>query len=714
LSRRRNKQRQTVIDKAASRPVRTGDSFQNIMARLGANMPNMMNGTDYPLTRLTQNYNLLNSLYRNHWIVRKIVDTIPEDMCKNWIKFITQEPPEEMKKLDKVIKNTKTKERILEGLKWGRLYGGAAGVILLNRQEDMLAEPLNYDLILPGDYKGILILDRWSGISPDLELVSDLTSPDFGLPSSYRVTLQTGEALTVHHSRIIRFTGDALPAWEAWTELQWGASVIESVFDELKKRDNTSYNIANLVFLANLRVYKTNLVDLLGLGTEQMQRDFYNAMEILNWMMNNSGMSVIGKDDGFETHQYTFAGINDIYESFMLDVSGACGIPVTRLFGRSPAGFNATGESDLTNYYDAIETKQESQLAPILDKLIPIIALSTWGRIPEDIDYDFNPLRRANPKENADLSKSFGDNVVDVYNAGLISQRTALKELRQQAEVTGMWSNITDEDIEKASDKLDSLGGDMPGLEELMNPGGSSGSENPVEGENRGPFKVTEDAEWKEEDHPRDGKGKFSKTEESASGEKLTGFGAGQGDPASTCHQVKQTDKIDFSDKKAVVNRLKKAQADFDGLSYEKNCMVTPDGKVWEVSGETNSVDPEGIEKKGSNLKGSWSYHNHPADQTHYSFSEVDVKAFYQYGLAYSAASDHKYEYVMWRTEETLEVDPDVAYHRFKELYIRVLEKSWGNKNPINMDKDDYHERMNMLAEEYHFGYMRREKSAVK
>lgn len=145
--------------------------------------------------------------------------------------------------------------------------------------------------------------------------------------------------------------------------------MVESVFDELKKRDNTSFNIANLVFLANLRIYKTGMTDLLSLGDTQLQQDFYNAMQTINWMMNNSGMTIIGKEDEFDSKQYTFTGLNDVYESFMLDIAGACEIPVTRLFGRSPAGFNATGESDLTNYYDSIEEKQEAYLAPILDKL---------------------------------------------------------------------------------------------------------------------------------------------------------------------------------------------------------------------------------------------------------------------------------------------------------------------------------------------------------
>ena len=467
--------------------VMTKDSFQNALTRLGFGMPNLLEGTSYPMVRLTQDYTLLNSLYRNHWIIRKIVDVIPEDMCKNWIKLKTQVEPGQISAMEKVLRKTKTKSRILEGLKWGRLYGGAAGLILLDGESGYLAEPLDYRFILPGSYKGWLILDRWSGISPEAELVGDITSPDFGLPKYYQITLNDGRMLRVHHSRIIRFMGNALPLWESWAEQQWGASVVESIYEELKKRDNTSFNIANLVFLANLRIYKTSMTDLLSLGDSKLQQDFYNMMQQINWMMNNSGMTIIGKEDEFDSKQYTFTGLNDVYESFMLDIAGACEIPVTRLFGRSPAGFNATGESDLTNYYDSIEEKQEAYLAPILDKLLPVIALSAWGMVPDDLEYEFNPLRKADPKENADLAKSMAESVVSVYNANLISQQIALKELRQQSEQTGMWSNITDEDIANADTGTD-FGGELADLSALG---------------------FTGDADWKEEDHPRRKDGTF-------------------------------------------------------------------------------------------------------------------------------------------------------------------------------------------------------------
>ena len=66
----------------------------------------------------------------------------------------------------------------------------------------------------------------------------------------------------------------------------------------------------------------------------------------------------------------------------------------------------------------------------------------------------------------ADLASKNTDSVVKAFQAGLISQRVALKELRQQSEQTGMWTNVSDRDIENADDEVmqpdEGMGGLMP------------------------------------------------------------------------------------------------------------------------------------------------------------------------------------------------------------------------------------------------------------
>lgn len=454
----------------------TADTFSNVLARLGFGTPNLMEGTEYPLTRITQNYQLLNSLYRNHWVIRNVVDTIPEDMTRNWITLRTDMPPEATDKIDRIWRRWRIKEKILHGLKWGRLYGGAVGLIMISGHEDILDQPLDLDMIMPGAFKNIMIIDRWTGAYPSEKLVEDINNVEFGLPMHYEITLENGQVTKVHHSRVLRFMGRQLPYWESLAEVHWGASEIEIVFEELKKRDNTSFNIAQLVFLANLRVMKMgSLGQDLAIGNEQMQKDLYNTLQAQNWLMSNMGLYVMDKEDSLETHQYTFSGLSDIYENFMLDLAGACKIPVTKLFGRSPAGLNATGESDMQNYYETVQQSQETTLSPILDKLLPIICMSELGTLPDDLDYDFNPIRTPDDKEVADLAKNKTEAITTAFTSGIISQKIALKELKQLSDSIGMFTNITDEDIEAADNSTDP--GEMLPMGGDLGYGGSMGAE---------------------------------------------------------------------------------------------------------------------------------------------------------------------------------------------------------------------------------------------
>ena len=511
------RKRRRALDKAPEpQPIRSRalDAFSNVLARLGAGTPNLLEGTEYSLQRMSRDFNTLNALYRESWIVRRIIDVIPADMLKNWITITSGLDPDVEKRLSLTLRRTQLIDKLKRGMQWGRLYGGALGVMLVKHQGYDLSQPLQLDWIMPGDFAGLLIFDRWNGVNPSSELIEDISEPDYGYPKYYTVTDPAGGgSVKIHHSRVIRFTGNTLPFWEEIAEMQWGASVVESIFDELRKRDNVSWNIAQLTFMANIRVLKMqDLGQLLAATDNESQAELLRTLEAQNMLLNNMGMQVMDAADGLETHQYTFGGLADCYQQFIMDISGAAEIPVTRLFGRSPSGLNATGESDLQNYYDMIAEKQESYLRPILNKVLPPFIISTLGSLPDDFDFEFDPVAEPSDKERADLAKCGTDNVVAAYNAGLISQRTALKELKQQSERTGVWTNITDEDIERASDSVEPPGemggmfGDMGGGEAA----GAVGSEESLQ-QARAPVRQgVGDSEWEESEHPRDKDGKFS------------------------------------------------------------------------------------------------------------------------------------------------------------------------------------------------------------
>lgn len=435
--------------------VTVTDAFSNPIFRLGYGTQAPLEATEYPLTRLTENYALLNSMYRSGGILQSVVDIIPGDMTREWFTVQGDISPEDLDAFEKTQRKIKLKDQIREGLKWGRLYGGAAGIMLIRGQENQLDKPLKIDSVLPESFKGLLILDRWSGVNPDAELVTDLNDPDFGLPKYYSINAADGRTTArVHHSRVVRFIGRELPFLEKIATMYWGESEIEPIFDDVRLYDSIMHNMGNLTFRANVDTMEVqNLDQLFAITSGEQQRRFWNMMQAQSVAESNFGMRLINKGDQVSNRQYTFAGFNYVTEAAQLNLCAKTHIPMTKLFGRSPAGMNATGESDMKNYYDIVDGEREAKLRPAIEKILPVLCMSCWGAVPEDINIQFPPLWTPNATEIANIAKTKTETVVTAFQSGMITLGAAQKELKRITEETGLFDSITNEEIEQNKGK---------------------------------------------------------------------------------------------------------------------------------------------------------------------------------------------------------------------------------------------------------------------
>ena len=108
---------------------------------------------------------------------------------------------------------------------------------------------------------------------------------------------------------------------------------------------------------------------------------------------------------------------------------------------------DATGESDLQNYYDYVDAQREAKLRPVLEKLLPVLCMSAWGAVPDDLRITFPPLWTPTATELAAIAKQKAEAIVSAYQAGLMNVDTTQKELKKLEEETGMFGSITDEEI---------------------------------------------------------------------------------------------------------------------------------------------------------------------------------------------------------------------------------------------------------------------------
>ena len=122
-----------------------------------------------------------------------------------------------------------------------------------------------------------------------------------------------------------------------------------------------------------------------------------------------NGTLMLDKEEEYETKTTSFATLPDVLDRFMQIASGAADIPMTRLFGMSPAGMNSTGESDLRNYYDRISAMQELEQGPAMHVMDECIIRSALGSRDPDIYYKWAPLWTMSEKEQADVFKTKAD-----------------------------------------------------------------------------------------------------------------------------------------------------------------------------------------------------------------------------------------------------------------------------------------------------------------
>lgn len=461
----------------AANPAVAMDAFQNFAARMGYGTSSLAEGTEYQLVRWSNDYWLMLTLYRNHWMIRRLVDTLARDMTRAWPALITDANPLEVAGLSRKMRHCLVPQNINRGLKWSELFGGAGCLMAIKGHEDILDEPLEIDDVDMNSFQGLITFDRWSGIQPGSEIGDDISRPqDFGQPLYYEVHGQGSQTFRVHSSRILRFSGPEVPSPEYEASMRWGISRVEIVFEELRKRDNASWSILQLLFRAQVLAQKNpELAALLsGVGASaDAAKHFQQRMQAQNELLSNQSQLILGKDGELQATQYSFSGLDGVMQLFAVDFTGAAEIPYSRFFGRTVTGLAQTGDADERLYEERVQAEQEERERPQLDKLYPVLMRSQWGDYDPNYELNFPTLRPLTEKEKSEMARDGGNLIKDTYVAGIITKQMAMRGLQALGRETGVLDFITDEDVASAPDEFDEGDVDLGGDDDDGEPGGA-------------------------------------------------------------------------------------------------------------------------------------------------------------------------------------------------------------------------------------------------
>lgn len=431
--------------------VRTDDSFANFQSQVGWGTNNQSTASTYTLTYQSRNRIQMEAAYRGSWIVRQAVDAIPEDMTRCGIEMSGLDP-DEVTQLENEMVRLAIWDRLCENGKWARLYGGSLAVMLIDGQD--LSTPLRVESIGKGQFKGLLVLDRWM-ISPPVGEVVTEYGPDMGRPVYYDVIADYAAIpkAKIHYTRVIRLDGEDLPFYQRVSENGWGLSVLEPLWDRLIAFDSASVGTGQLVYKAHLRVMKIKgMRDIVAAGGPALA-GLRAQIEFTRLGQTNEGMTILDSEDDFDTHQYSFSGLSDVLIQFAQQLSGATGIPLARLFGQSPTGLSDTGEGPRRQYHEKVHQKQEKELRTPLQRLLSVMSMSVLNKpLGDDFQFEFRSLDDSPESEKADIAVKTVAAVAQALEAEVIDIPTAMKELKNSAPMTGMFGSIDDDKIAEAEE----------------------------------------------------------------------------------------------------------------------------------------------------------------------------------------------------------------------------------------------------------------------
>jgi phage-related protein (TIGR01555 family) len=356
----------------------------------------------------------LESIYIDDGLGARIVNMLPDDMFREGWKY--KFPDEEETSIeeyadiyDEVLEELKVDSKVREAFYWARLYGGA--VILIGALDGQgLDAPLKPQRIRTFEY--LRVIDRSDIIYSNIVFQLDPEKPRYGMPEFYPIRFKNAagvdETQNVHYSRIIEVHGNLIPAGAShYSEEQrfWGISVLQNVNEHLGTVGTSIKNVGHLLHEFSTGKFKfAGLAEMLSFpdGEEKVRK----RVEILDLMRSVFHSIYLDSSDDFIRDSVSFAGVPEVLYNLYMLVSAGTGYPITRLFGVSPAGMNATGESDMRNYYDMVRSKQTNEAEPILLRLVRII--SEWKGIPEPY-IEWNPLEQLSRKELAEVEKLEAD-----------------------------------------------------------------------------------------------------------------------------------------------------------------------------------------------------------------------------------------------------------------------------------------------------------------
>jgi len=413
------------------------DNWENVAKGFGGKQ-DVTKDTTFGSFRVIPDLELASSYAGDGW-VKKLIKAPADDMTRAWISLADDGDSQILTDLE----DLGAKQAFNTAIRWARLFrGGIIWMVSKKNRGRAYAEGEKIDIKQLKVYSASQVkVVKWEDGKAD--------PSRYGEPVLFEITPAGNKNNTfkVHATQCLIFKGDSLPVVDegGFTEifstssvdeeeyLYWGTGVVQSIFKQLSRYGTFEQGMGNLGTEIIVAIYKiAGLREILQ--AEDGATIMAKRMETMNQaksMLNAIFLDAEGDED-FSRNTPQLSGVSDVWDKFMMVLSGVTDIPASRLFGRQAAGLNNKGEMDERNYNAYLTGQQDLQIKKPLKILLRHM---TGTKVPFTFNNPWEPSQMELLKMKKDQSEIDG-----VY----VEKGILLPEEIREARFTGEYSFETE------------------------------------------------------------------------------------------------------------------------------------------------------------------------------------------------------------------------------------------------------------------------------
>lgn len=424
---------------------------------------------------------------------RSVSETTANEMTRQWIEIKSageEDNSEAIRQIEECYERLNVRDVFRKAVETDGLFGRGQILVQIKDHDGKLANPLllTEKTIAKGSLKALVNIEpMWTTPAPYNAV--DPTLPDFYKPKAWYVMAQE-----IHASRLVTLISRPVPDMLKPAYNFGGVSMTQLMMPYVERWLRTVDSVSDLLHSFSLSGIKTDMSAILG-GSDDGDTNIILRAELYNRLRDNRGLMLLSKDEEeFFQFNTPLSGLDALLAQSQEQMAAPSHTPLVKLLGITPSGLNASTEGEIAVYYDHIRAMQENLLRDPLDKLLKLVQLHLFGKVNDNITFDFVPLRQMSETELSTIRKSDTDRDVAYIQAGVVSAEEVRGRLA--GEPGSGYNGIDVEDVPEMPDD---------GFSDGLN----DGAEEDVGGQTDPKPEPAQDAEWDESKHPRAENGRF-------------------------------------------------------------------------------------------------------------------------------------------------------------------------------------------------------------